>query len=77
MTQRHNTMSLLMIDIDHFKQINDTYGHNRGDEALRAISDILLHVLRNVDVLCRWGGEEFVALLPTAALDKAASYNFV
>ncbi len=73
MTQRHNAMSLLIIDIDHFKRINDTYGHNTGDDALRALSDILLHVLRNVDVLCRWGGEEFVALLPTAEAQKATA----
>jgi diguanylate cyclase (GGDEF)-like protein len=70
MTQRHNAMSLIIIDLDHFKQINDNYGHNVGDKVLKQISNLLLRELRNVDVLCRWGGEEFVALLPSATLEQ-------
>ena len=72
MMQRNNTMSLMMIDFDHFKDINDNYGHNVGDKVLKEISTLFLSILRNVDVLCRWGGEEFVALLPTANLEQTA-----
>ncbi|MEA3417976.1 MAG: diguanylate cyclase [Campylobacterota bacterium] len=72
MVQRDNTMSLIMIDLDHFKNINDDYGHNVGDKVLKEISALFLSILRNVDVLCRWGGEEFVALLPTANLEQTA-----
>jgi diguanylate cyclase len=70
MMQRDNDMSLMMIDIDFFKAINDTYGHNIGDDVIIGVARILKEELRNVDVVCRWGGEEFVALLPTAAIDK-------
>ncbi|WP_294956024.1 diguanylate cyclase [Sulfurovum sp.] len=65
MVQRHNALSLLVLDLDYFKKINDSYGHNTGDEVLKQISNLLLRELRNVDILCRWGGEEFVALLPS------------
>ncbi|MEA1919533.1 MAG: diguanylate cyclase [Campylobacterota bacterium] len=71
MKQRHNTMSMMIVDLDHFKNVNDSYGHNIGDKVLKQTSNILLQSLRNVDILCRWGGEEFVALLPTATADQA------
>ncbi len=71
MIQRHNKMSLILLDIDFFKKVNDTYGHNRGDQVLIQISHTLLRTLRNIDIICRWGGEEFVAILPTAPLDIA------
>lgn len=71
MVQRKNALSLILIDLDHFKKINDTYGHNMGDEVLRQISNLLLRELRSVDILCRWGGEEFVALLPAADMNDA------
>ncbi|MCC6208360.1 MAG: diguanylate cyclase [Gammaproteobacteria bacterium] len=71
MTKRHNRMSLIIIDLDHFKEINDQYGHNVGDMVLKQASIVLLKALRSVDVLCRWGGEEFVALLPAASLQQA------
>lgn len=57
-------LSLLILDIDHFKQINDRYGHNTGDAVLRELSAVLVDSLRNSDVICRWGGEEFVVLMP-------------
>ncbi len=57
-------LSLLMIDIDHFKNYNDTYGHLRGDEVLRQIAKVLEKNLRKVDVVARYGGEEFLVLLP-------------
>ncbi|MFA6197372.1 MAG: diguanylate cyclase [Sulfurimonas sp.] len=71
MKQRHNEMSLIMLDIDYFKKVNDTYGHNAGDKVLVQVAHALLKILRNIDVVCRWGGEEFVALLPTASLENA------
>jgi len=56
--------SLLMIDIDHFKQVNDTYGHPIGDQVLRGLTDILRINLREIDVIGRVGGEEFLIMLP-------------
>jgi diguanylate cyclase (GGDEF)-like protein len=55
---------VLLIDIDHFKQINDLHGHLVGDEALRAVSTILRGAIRSKDVIGRFGGEEFVVALP-------------
>ncbi|NOQ30555.1 MAG: diguanylate cyclase [Helicobacteraceae bacterium] len=71
MVQRDNKMSLIMLDIDHFKKINDRYGHNIGDTVLLQLSNILLRHLRNVDIIGRWGGEEFLILLPTAEIENA------
>jgi len=71
MTQRSNDMSLIILDIDHFKKVNDTYGHNVGDTVLIQVAHALLRTLRNIDIVCRWGGEEFVVLLPTASLQNA------
>ena len=72
MMQRNNSMSLILIDLDNFKEINDTYGHNTGDRVLKQVSKIFLDIIRNVDIVCRWGGEEFVVLLPTANPEQAA-----
>lgn len=71
MVQRDAKMSLIMLDIDHFKQVNDTYGHNVGDSVIVQVAHALLKNLRNIDIVCRWGGEEFIALLPTATLENA------
>jgi len=62
--RRERDITLIMIDIDHFKQLNDTWGHQRGDEALAALGQVLLAAARRGDVAARWGGEEFVLLLP-------------
>jgi diguanylate cyclase (GGDEF)-like protein len=63
--RRYNRpLSVLIIDIDHFKNVNDTYGHAVGDEVLMMMTETAMNYLRNVDVLGRFGGEEFVALLP-------------
>lgn len=63
--------ALLMIDIDHFKQINDTYGHKTGDLVLQKLSELLKQSLREVDILGRIGGEEFAILLPESKLENA------
>ena len=70
-TQRsHVPFSLLMLDLDHFKRVNDNFGHQRGDEVLCAAVERMQDSVRGIDVLCRWGGEEFAVLLPNASLDS-------
>jgi diguanylate cyclase (GGDEF)-like protein len=64
-------LSLLMLDMDHFKHYNDTYGHLAGDEALTAASRTMQEVCRPVDVIARYGGEEFAVILPTTDRDGA------
>jgi diguanylate cyclase (GGDEF)-like protein len=63
--------SVLMVDIDHFKRVNDTYGHDVGDDAIKTVSDILKQAVRGKDAACRWGGEEFVCILPGASMNTA------
>lgn len=63
--RRHeHPISAFMVDIDHFKQINDSYGHPEGDEVIRLVADSMRTKLRNTDLLARYGGEEFVVILP-------------
>lgn len=64
-------LAIVMIDIDFFKQINDTYGHEAGDIILQQAASLLQHNTRNEDVVCRYGGEEFIAVLPGASLQNA------
>jgi diguanylate cyclase (GGDEF)-like protein len=59
-------LSVLMLDLDHFKRFNDTHGHEAGDSILKALGEVLQGMFRQDDVVCRWGGEEFVVILPTA-----------
>ena len=66
-----DVFSLIMFDLDHFKQINDRYGHRAGDTVLCSVVEKLRHSVRNIDVVGRWGGEEFVALLPKADAEAA------
>ena len=66
-------MAFLMIDIDHFKNLNDEFGHILGDEVLRHVSAIFTKYLRKADIVCRYGGEEFVVLLPETVREKAVS----
>jgi two-component system cell cycle response regulator len=64
-------MSCLMIDIDHFKSMNDEYGHHTGDQVLKEISQLMKTCLREADTMARWGGEEFIVLLPETTKKNA------
>lgn len=64
-------LTVLMCDLDHFKRLNDTLGHVTGDAALRATADVLRHAVRKADTLCRYGGEEFLVVLPDTTPDEA------
>jgi diguanylate cyclase (GGDEF)-like protein/PAS domain S-box-containing protein len=66
-----NPISIFMGDIDHFKQLNDTYGHQAGDEILKALGEVLRKHARAGDIPCRYGGEEFVVILPDMPLEAA------
>ena len=66
-----NALSLLYFDIDHFKKINDTYGHKVGDGVLIEIVELIKALLRQSDLLARWGGEEFVVILPETSIEQA------
>jgi diguanylate cyclase (GGDEF)-like protein len=73
-TQRYERpLSMLMLDTDHFKTVNDTYGHPAGDQALKQLADVLLRGLRPTDLLGRVGGEEFAVLLPETSLHGATA----
>lgn len=70
--ERYNDpITVVMVDIDHFKQVNDTYGHDVGDLALRHVADLLLKQSRKIDIVGRLGGEEFAMILPRAAQQPA------
>lgn len=71
--QEKSSFSLLLLDIDHFKKINDTHGHPFGDEVLKSLCLTVKQRLRATDTLARWGGEEFVVLLPAASLNAATN----
>jgi len=65
----HNC-SIMLIDIDYFKSVNDKYGHQTGDTILRLIANILTNTLRQTDVIGRWGGEEFMVILSHSSIDQ-------
>lgn len=72
--QRNKTpMSLVLCDLDHFKKVNDTFGHPAGDAVLEGFAAVLTTELRSYDVACRYGGEEFAIILPDAALAQACT----
>ncbi len=68
-------LSLLMVDLDHFKNINDQYGHLGGDAILRQMGALLNGAVRTIDVVARYGGEEFVLILPETSTDGAAVFG--
>jgi diguanylate cyclase (GGDEF)-like protein/PAS domain S-box-containing protein len=70
--KRYNTkLSVIMLDIDHFKDINDTYGHDVGDKVMITLTNLVKSYIRDTDIFCRWGGEEFMLLLPHTSLENA------
>jgi two-component system, cell cycle response regulator len=69
--RRGEPVSAAILDLDHFKRINDTFGHAAGDEVLRRTGAILTGALRKSDLMARWGGEEFVALFPNTSMEGA------
>ncbi|MBI4967953.1 MAG: diguanylate cyclase [Rhodospirillales bacterium] len=64
-------LSIFMFDIDHFKKFNDTHGHDQGDRVLKAVAEMIRQVVRKVDIPCRYGGEEFLVILPSTGEDGA------
>ncbi|MDX6805171.1 PleD family two-component system response regulator [Terrihabitans rhizophilus] len=68
---RPRPLSVIMVDIDHFKSINDRYGHDRGDDVLRGFGERVRQSVRSVDLACRYGGEEFIILMPDADIGVA------
>jgi diguanylate cyclase (GGDEF)-like protein len=66
-----HSLSMIMFDIDHFKKVNDTYGHTVGDYVLQTLTQIVKENLREIDYLVRWGGEEFIIITPETDIEKA------
>ncbi len=70
----NHDLTLILFDIDHFKMVNDTYGHNAGDSVLKELSLLVKNMLGNGDIFARWGGEEFVILLQGKSLENSAKF---
>ncbi len=71
--EQNRPLSVVLMDMDHFKSVNDTYGHNVGDEVLKALADVIINSIRSADLAARYGGEEFVVLMPET--DAARAYE--
>ena len=71
-TRQRTHFAMLMIDIDHFKSVNDTFGHQSGDKALKMIADTIGHTTREIDLVCRIGGEEFAVIMPVGNKTESA-----
>jgi two-component system cell cycle response regulator len=69
---RGKSLALMMLDIDYFKSINDSYGHDAGDDVLREFALRIRKTIRGIDLACRYGGEEFVVVMPEADLHVAS-----
>lgn len=74
LTRYKKDFSILMVDIDYFKQINDRHGHLRGDQILRELADLMVRTARDADVVTRYGGEEFSIVLPETTLEGACEF---
>lgn len=72
--RQFESICLVMADIDHFKQFNDTYGHETGNVALKQVANIISDLARSADVVCRYGGEEFIVILPDCKIDGAVQF---
>ena len=70
--RRSTPLCIAMLDLDNFKKLNDTHGHNAGDEALVHLVRVVKQTLRSIDVIARWGGEEFIIIMPETGLEEAA-----
>ena len=71
--RQQHPLSCFMVDVDHFKSVNDTHGHSVGDEVLRRVAETIQEAARKSDVVCRYGGEEFCMLLPETSLSEATA----
>ena len=71
--RRKTSVSAIMLDLDHFKMVNDQHGHAAGDAVLREVAAAIVSCLRSVDVACRYGGEEFAIILPDCSVANAAA----
>ena len=72
-TREHSPMCVMLFDVDHFKRINDTYGHDVGDKVLRTLASVLSTASRKTDLAVRWGGEEFLSVLVNCTLENATT----
>ena len=70
----HTTFAIVILDVDNFKHVNDTYGHLKGDEVLKEIAEIIKRCIRIKDTVGRWGGEEFMVIMPDANVDEGVRY---
>ncbi|MBU1144318.1 MAG: diguanylate cyclase [Firmicutes bacterium] len=72
---RNNPLSLVMLDVDYFKEINDNYGHNTGDKVLKAVAEVILYNTRNIDICSRYGGDEFLIIFPNTTPKEAEAIS--
>ena len=70
----NSNLSLIILDVDHFKSVNDTHGHSTGDEVLKSMGNVLRQCVADHGIVCRYGGEEFVVLLPNVTVEEAVDF---
>ena len=76
-SRHHINLVLIFIDLDNFKQVNDTFGHETGDEVLKKVSEILRDIFRKYDIIVRYGGDEFIILIEDLNYDEKAIKNLL